>query len=333
MATDEVLFQVEDALGRITLTRPAAINALTTDMVDAIDEKLAAWADDDSIEIVSIEGAGGRGLCAGGDVVAVRQAVIDGGDHTHFFDREYRMNSRIASYGKPIVAWQDGIVMGGGVGVSSHASLRLVDERTKVAMPETIIGFFPDVGALHVLTRSPGEVGKHLSLTGVTIGGAEAIYAGLADAQVTTSCWDPILESLRRGTLPEVALDEIPANTLEPQRSWIDECYVGYDAPTILDRLKTSGEQEARAAGALIEARSPLAVCATLEAYRRASSMQSVDEVLEQDLVLARNIVLTPDFSEGVRAQIVDKDRSPSWSHASVEDVSPEEIEALFRQS
>ena len=330
MATDEVVFQTEDALGRVVLNRPRAINALTYPMVDAIDAQLAAWADDPRIEVVSIEGAGERGLCAGGDVVAVRQAVIDGQDHTAFFVREYEMNARIAHYPKPVVAWQDGIVFGGGVGVSAHASLRLVTERTKVAMPETIIGFFPDVGALAVLTDAPGETGKHLSLTGTTITGADAIYAGLADAAVASGDWEQILGRLRAGEVPTYDDADPGTSPLAAQRSWIDECYAGYDAVAILQRLRAASQEDAPAAAELLEARSPLAVCATLEAYRRAEQLDSVDAVLEQDRVLAANLALTPDFGEGVRAQIVDKDRSPDWSHASVADVTDAEVAALF---
>ncbi|NHN57218.1 enoyl-CoA hydratase/isomerase family protein [Calidifontibacter sp. DB0510] len=327
-ADSEVLFSTDGALGRIVLNRPKAINSLSLAMVREIDRQLIEWADDDRVQIVSVEGAGERGLCAGGDVVAVRQEILDGGDGQDFFRDEYAMNARMAHYPKPIVAFQDGIVLGGGVGVSAHCRVRLVTDRSKLGMPETIIGFFADVGAMHLLTRAPGETGTHLALTGSTIDAADAVYAGLSDG-VATSSWEDLLAGMAAGELPAYGAPDGPGS-LEAQRDWIDECYAGDDPVAILDRLRNHSAEAARSAAALIEQRSPLSVATSLAALRRAAG-KTIDEVLAQDVVLARNLSHQRDFAEGVRAQIVDKDRSPKWSHPSVADVSPGEVSAMFQ--
>lgn len=325
--TDQVQFTVEGKLGRIVLDRPKALNALTLPMVEAIDTQLKAWADDDAVQVVSIEGAGERGLCAGGDVVAVRAEVLDGQDGQTFFDVEYDMNARIAHFPKPIVAFQDGFVLGGGVGVSSHCRVRLATERTKVGMPETIIGFFPDVGAMQLLTRSPGEIGTHLALTGVNISGADAVFAGLSDAVIDSGSWEKVLEGMREG---RIEYDEIDAESeLAQQQGWIDECYAGDNAATILERLET-GPEEAQKTAALIRKRSPYAVAVTLAALRKAASMETIDEVLDQDRVVARAMSHHPDFAEGVRSQLVDKDRDPKWTHPDVASVPAAHVSAAL---
>ncbi len=325
--TDEVLFTVEGALGRIVLNRPKALNALTLDMVRAVDEQLQLWATDDAVSVVAIEGAGERGLCAGGDVVAVRRAVAEGADGQDFFAAEYAMNARLAHFPKPVVAFQDGFVLGGGIGISAHCSLRLATDRTKVAMPETIIGFFPDVGALHLLAAAPGEIGTHLALTGTTIDGADAVYTGLSDTLIDADSWDSVVASLRTG---EVELPpRTTTNSLAEQRNWIDECYAGDDPTVIVERLAHHPSEAARAAADAIGQRSPYAVCVTLLALRRAASLGSVDAVLAQDLALARVVSHHPDFTEGVRAQLVDKDRTPRWTHGSLAEALPEARAAL----
>ncbi|MBD2759608.1 enoyl-CoA hydratase/isomerase family protein [Yimella sp. cx-573] len=325
----EVQLTVEGRLGRIVLVRPKALNALTLEMVTAIDAQLQQWATDPQVQFVSIEGAGERGLCAGGDVVAVRRAVVEGEAGQEFFAAEYAMNARLASYPKPTVVFQDGFVLGGGVGVSAHCAVRLATERTKVAMPETIIGFFPDVGAMHLLARAPGEIGTHLALTGQMISGADAVFAGLSDAVVDSSLWPGLLQDMRDGS--GASYSPLPIDSeLAAQQHWIDECYAGDDAAVIVERLSTSTVPEARAAAELIRQRSPYSVCVTLAALRRARAMETVDEVLAQDLRIAAVVSHHPDFAEGVRAQLVDKDRSPRWTHGSVADVPTSEVEAAF---
>lgn len=329
--TDDVRFADDGALGRIELNRPKAINALTTPMVTDIGTVLRRWADDDAIAAVAITGAGERGLCAGGDVRAVREAIAAGDlDQPYEFWRsEYAVNAQIADYPKPYVAIMDGIVMGGGVGISAHGNRRLVTERTKIAMPETIIGLFPDVGALWLLANAPGEFGTHLALTGSTIDGPSAITAGLADAMIDSASIPQVLDTLARGE----SIDEL-TSVPEPVElpAWL-EAYAGDDAAQIVARLEASDDADARAAAEAIRARSPFSVSVTLAALRRAAAMSSVHEVLAQDLVLGRHFLAEPDFAEGVRAQLVDKDRNPKWRHASLDEVDPAEVEAAFTPS
>lgn len=328
--TDEIQFVREGALARLFLARPKAINALNLPMIKGISALMTEWADDDGVQTVAIEGAGERGLCAGGDVVAVRRAHLEGEDHLLFFREEYDMDALLADYPKPVVAFQDGIVMGGGIGVSAFAQHRLVTERSKIAMPETIIGFFPDVGARWLLSRAPGELGTYLALTGATIGGADAISAGLADTQIDSGDWEALVARLAQGEPVPDDLGSTPPAPLEAERGWIDECFAGDDAGVIVQRLEASPVEAARAAAELIRARSPISVAVTLEGIRRAATTDTVREVLDQDLVLADHLVTTGDFDEGVRAQLVDKDRSPRWKHARVEDVTPAEVQAAF---
>ncbi len=333
---------VDGALGIITLTRPAALNALDAEMVHSMHDTLTAWADDDSVAAVWVQG-GDKGLCAGGDVRAVREVALSGdADRAmSFFTAEYALNQLVGDFPKPYVAWMDGIVMGGGLGISAHGSHRLATERTKIAMPETIIGFFPDVGALWLLARAPGELGVYLALTGVTIGGSDAVSAGLADCVVSWRAKDQVYAELSEAarTLPtEELVDWTPAAErliegesadLIEQRGWIDECYAGVDLAAMVEKLRASPEPAAARAMELMAQRSPFSVAVTVEAIRRAADM-SLTEVLAQDAVLARAFIAHPDFAEGVRAQLVDKDRSPQWATKNLSDIDPIEILAAF---
>lgn len=327
--TDQVLQARRGAVGRIILNRPRAINALTLTMVRAISALLTEWAEDDSVQTVTIEGAGERGLCAGGDVIAARREFVDGSDHLAFFEAEYAMNNQFATYDKPVVAFMDGIVMGGGVGVSTFAGHRLVTERSKVAMPETIIGFFPDVGARYELSRAR-ELGTHMSLTGATVSGADAIAVGLADVQIDSADWPAIVEQLADGSPAPHAGEPVPASDLVAARDWIDPCYAGHDPAEIVHRLEAHEAEGAQRAASLIRQRSPLSVAVTLEGLRRAATMSTVREVLDEDLTMADHLVTRGDFAEGVRAQLVDKDRTPHWTHARLEDVTRAEVLAAF---
>ncbi|WP_298748561.1 enoyl-CoA hydratase/isomerase family protein [uncultured Serinicoccus sp.] len=354
-----VVYAVDGPLGRVRLDRPRAINALDRPSIDSLLHQLRAWADDDTIAAVVLDGAGERGLCAGGDVRALREAILAGREQEalDYWEAEYAVDALVAAYPKPYVAWMDGIVMGGGVGVSAHGSVRLVTERTQLAMPEVVIGFFPDVAGLHPLSRAPGETGTHVALTGAPVGGADAVLLGMADAVVPSSTQEEVLAALREdptrdaATLasfvrtPDAAGDADPAggrastgttdpagtspSWLQQQRPWIDECYAGDDAAEILRRLREHSEPAAREAGELVGSRSPHSVAVTLEALRRAASL-TVEEVLAQDLRLGPVFAAHPDFAEGVRAQLVDKDRLPRWQHASLADVTRAEVLAAF---
>lgn len=309
--TDELIVEVRDGVGHLLLNRPRAINALTPGMLTGIHRALDAWAKDDSVTSVEISGAGERGLCSGADVRALRQVVIEGGEFLHFFTTEYAMNIAIKNFPKPYVAHQRGVVMGGGLGVSAHGSRRIAYPGAVFAMPETIIGFEPDVGILLYLAQAPGELGRHVALTGNPINATDAVLVGLADEV-------------------DASETEAPTSELEGRRSWIDACYASDDPAAIIAALEASEHEAARAAASDLRKRSPLSVAVTLEAIRRARSMTTVEEVLAQDLQLARTLIPAPDFLEGVRAQLVDKDRNPRWQHARIEDVTRDEVLACF---
>ncbi len=346
---DTVLHEVVGPVGRLTLNRPRAINSLNDEMVVEMLRVLDEWADDPAVRAVWVEGAGDKGLCAGGDVVVLRASILAGdeGAVLRFWEREYALNARIASYPKPYVVWMDGVVMGGGVGVSAHGSHRIVTERTKLAMPETIIGFFPDVGGLWFLSRAPGELGTHMALTGLPVNGADAVLLGVADALVPSRAKDAVLTDLASGrsgesldpkpwewSIPSAAalgLDDVdlPEPSLAEHREWIEQCYAGDDPAVIVDRLARHTHPSAREAAATIEQRSPHSVAVTLAALRRATAL-SVDQVLAQDQRLGRAFSGHPDFAEGIRALLVDKDRSPDWADAHVGDIDRQAILAAL---
>ena len=332
--TDEVLFARDGVLGRVLLNRPRAINSLTREMVVAVRAQLSAWADDDGIRAVSIEGAGSKGMCAGCDVRAVREAHLAGGPGgVDFWADEYALDAQIAEYPKPVIALMDGIVMGGGLGLSMFADARWTTERSRIAMPETIIGFFPDVAATYLLSRAPGELGTHMAMTGATVTGADAVHLGLADAVVDHARLPELVRAVAEGgpvrAVPHGA-SEGEDSRLAQARAWVDECYAGDDPATIVRRLAAHDHPDARAAAEEISLRSPLSVAVTLEALRRAADAPSPRAVLETDTVVSAHLLERPDFVEGVRAQLVDKDRQPRWEHADLGEVPRESVLAAF---
>jgi enoyl-CoA hydratase len=321
---------------RITLDRPAALNALTAPMITALHAALDRAGADPAVSVVFLDGAGERAFCAGGDIAALRASVLAGTDDARaFWADEYRVNDRIATFPKPIVAFMDGITMGGGVGLAGHASHRVVTEKLMWAMPEVGIGFFPDVGGTWVLSRTPGELGTHLGLTGGRIGPADAVAAGLADAHVPSAAREPLLADLAAGVEPGAALaaHATPpegASALVAARSWIDAAYVGDDPAAIVAALRARPEEDARKAAEAIESRSPMSVSVTLEALRRAARLPSLAAVLEQDLRVSLAISRHHDFAEGIRAQVVDKDRNPTWNPPSLAGVVRAAVLACF---
>jgi enoyl-CoA hydratase len=332
----EVLFERRGHLGVMTLNRPRAVNALNAGMVAAMLEQLTAWADDDGVATVLVHGAGERGLCAGGDIVAIYRDMPAGGTRTAaFWQDEYRLNSLIAGYPKPYVAFMDGLVLGGGVGISAHGSVRVVTERTRTGMPETTIGFVPDVGGTWLLAKSPGEGGTHAALTGAHLSGADALFLGLADHFVPSGKLPELaaaLESERAEAAVVRFSEQAPPSELEGQRGWIDPCYAGNDAEEILRRLRTVGGDAGRdAAGAAqaIEAKSPTAVKVALESLRRAKGL-TLDEALAQEYRVGLRCLAGPDFREGIRAQVVDKDRNPRWTPATLPEVRTADVERFF---
>jgi enoyl-CoA hydratase len=332
--TDEVLTRVHTRVGVITLNRPKAINSLTHGMVTAMDTALAAWAQDDSVRAVVVEGAGERGLCAGGDVVALYHSAKAGGaDARAFFFDEYRLNSRIGRYPKPYVALMDGIVMGGGVGISGHGNVRVVTETCKIAMPEVGIGFIPDVGGTYLLSRAPGSLGLHAALTGAPFGAGDAIAMGFADHYVPRAAVGAFTaELIADGVENAVAAhaEEPPPSPLAAQREWIDDCYAGPSVADILAALRGHPEGPANDAANLITTRSPIALAVTLAAVRRAAALGSLDEVLVQEYRVSCASLRSHDFVEGIRAQLVDKDRNPQWSPPTLAEVTEADVAEYF---
>ncbi len=334
---NELITWRDGSIGRLRLNRPRAINALTPGMITGTAEALTDFEADPEIVAIAIDGAGERGLCSGADVRAIRGAILEHGvdGAAEFWRSEYAMNAQIAGLNKPYAAFMDGIVMGGGVGISTYGTVRVTTPRTRLAMPETGIGLFPDVGTMYTLSRAPKEIGTHMAMTGAPVTGGDAVIAGFADAVIDPHDWEPLLDALRDGASPDEALDAVKADRTPPAdlaaAEWIAECYTGDDPAEIIARLRAHTDPDANAAGELIASRSPLSVAVTLAALRRARDLPDLAAVLDQDLRLAMNFTRNSDFLEGVRAVLVDKDNDPKWSHDSVADVSEETIEAFFQ--
>ncbi|ORW51826.1 3-hydroxyisobutyryl-CoA hydrolase [Mycobacterium paraense] len=331
---DEVLTRVDGGVGLITLNRPKAINSLNQNMVDALSAVLTRWESDDAVGAVVLAGTGERGLCAGGDVVAVyHSARKDGVEVRKFWRDEYLLNGQIGRFAKPYVSLMDGIVMGGGVGVSAHGSVRVVTETSKVAMPEVGIGFVPDVGGAFLLSRAPGELGLYAALTGAPFSGSDAIAMGFADHYVPHGDLDAFAAAVVADGI-DAALAahaiEPPPSELVAQRHWIDECFTGDTVADIVAALRGHGAGPANEAADLIATRSPIAVSVALEAVRRAAKMDTLEDVLVQDYRVSSASARSHDLVEGIRAQIIDKDRNPKWSPATLADITTADVEAYF---
>jgi enoyl-CoA hydratase len=336
-ASDEPEVIVEDRgrLGLLTLNRPKAINALTHGMVTIIREALESWADDAAIATVAVIGAGERGLCAGGDVVGLYRDVTesDGLGAAAFWRDEYTLNARIANYPKPFVAIQDGIVLGGGIGVSAHGSHRVVTERSKLGFPEATIGYIPDVGATWLLSRAPGELGTRMALSAATIGPADAILVGLADSYMPSDRIPTLLTALETEE-PSVAIAILSADpepgVLAAQREWTDDAFAADTVSGILRRLRQYTNPEAPVLADRVAPKSPIALAVTLETLRRARKLPSLEAALDQEYRVSRHSSTTHDFAEGIRAQIVEKDRNPRWNPSGHEQVTEDDIAAFF---
>ncbi|MFE4970756.1 enoyl-CoA hydratase/isomerase family protein [Kitasatospora sp. NPDC056651] len=344
----EVRAFLDGGVGRIVLNRPRALNSLTRDMVSALRTTLHDWAADDRIRAVALTGAGERGLCAGGDVRMMHDEAKAGGAGARaFFRDEYRLNALIARYPKPYVAVLDGITMGGGVGVSAHGTVRIVTERSRVAMPETRIGLVPDVGGSRLLAHAPGELGTHLGLTSASMGPGDALLCGFADHFVPSVRIPDLLAALSRSTADAAAsgtteadspVDGLVAAHAEPappaaladQRAWIDSCYAADTVEEIVDRLFDSGVPEAKEAAEAVLANSPTAVKATLAALRRARTLASLEAVLDQEYRVSCAALDSHDLVEGIRAQVIDKDLAPRWEPATLAEVTEADVARYF---
>ena len=303
-------------------------------MVGAITEILAGWAVDPLVDTVVLTGEGGRGLCAGGDIVAMTSGENGAlASAARFLTTEYRLNAMIAHFPKPFVAIMDGIVLGGGVGLSAHGSHRIVTERSKVGMPETAIGFVPDVGSTWLLSRVHGHLGTHLALTGSIVPGEDAIAVGLADVMIDSTTIAAFVEALATTDVDSAIARYVvtpPESKLLAAADWIDRAYDAATAAEILERLRATGDPDAVAAADTIESRSPSAVVTTLETLRRARSLSTLEEALNQEFRVALHLALAPDFSEGVRAQLVGKDRQPQWTPGTLSAIDNHSVASAF---
>lgn len=329
-----VAVEVNHGVARLTLNRPAAINSISHPMVMIMADCLERWRHDASVRTVVIDGAGERGLCAGADVRAIYHDGLAGGAGARrFFADEYRLNAAIARFPKPVVAFMDGIVLGGGVGVGGHASHRVVSEATTMGMPEVAIGFTPDVGGTYLLARAPGEIGIHLALTAGRMTAGDAMYCGFADTFIPRDRRGDVMHALESSD-PDGALarfaEPAPAGPLAAQRSWIDRCYAAADVAEILRGLRDDGHPEASAAADLIETMSPTALEVTLRAVRAARQDRLLEQSLVREYAVSAWSLTGHDMLEGIRAQVVDKDRRPRWRPDTLAGVDPADVDRHF---
>ncbi|HKH08375.1 MAG TPA: enoyl-CoA hydratase/isomerase family protein [Agromyces sp.] len=356
--SDHISASVADGVGHVTLDRPQALNALSYEMIRALAAVFDLWRDDSEVGLVVIDGAGERGFSAGGDIRELYGYATDGNAHDarEFFRAEYRLDAAIARYPKPVVAIMDGITMGGGIGLAGHAAIRVVTERSRVAMPETRIGFTPDVGGSWLLAKAPGELGVHLALNSRTMDAADALHAGFADAFVPSESIPHLLQALAEradpGSPAEIVMlfDETPGpSALALARDWVDACYSAPTVHEIISRLRAFSEGRstvptetgssspfplhpldpaafayAAAAADELETLSPTALTVTLESVRRARTLPRLEDALEQEFRLVSWFIEQHDLREGIRAQVIDKDRAPKWNPPTLAGVDPE---------
>jgi enoyl-CoA hydratase len=330
---DAIIARRDGRAGRILMNRPAALNALDLEMIRAFTRALERFRDDPHVHVVVVEGAGDRAFCAGGDIRALRENQLKG-DRVPveaFFSEEYALNRMIAAFPKPYAALIDGICMGGGIGVSVHGAYRVATEHAMFAMPETAIGFFPDIGATYFLPRLPGRIGTWLGLTGARVRGADAVHAGFATQFTPRAQLPELSRALAADGAAALAqfAAPLPAFTHAAQRTAIDRCFGAATVPEIVHRLEAEGSDWARQTLAQLRGVSPTALCFTLAALRRGENL-NLPAALEAEFLLTRTTMAYPDFAEGVRAMVVDKDRQPRWQPGRIEDVDPRTVAAMF---
>ena len=339
----DLIARREGAVGVIRLNRPKAINAVTLEMFRDVDKALDAFEADPAVAVILLEGAGERGLCAGGDIRALWESSKVKGDLGKILWREeYILNARIKKFPKPYVSFMDGIVMGGGVGLSAHSSHRVVTDKTKLAMPEVGLGFFPDVGGTWLLSHSPGEIGTYFGLTGQTMNGPDAIHAGFADAVVPSGKLADLREALTkvRAGITSAEVKALIAGfatgeTAGPVAAMQDkiDVWFAYDRmEDIIAALQRDGSELALSTLKTLSEKSPRGMVVTLKLLRLARTSRSLEECLVREYRAALEVFASDDFREGVRAAVIDKDRSPKWSPPRIEDVTPEMVVPYFAE-
>ena len=338
--TDEIQYRVIGNLGHITLNRPKALNALTYAMCEKITELLLEWQNSSEIGAVLIDGAGDRAFCAGGDVILLHDSGKAGDSRAEEFWRiEYALNELIHCYSKPYISLIDGFVMGGGVGLSVHGRYRVAGDATVFAMPETGIGYFPDVGGTFFLPRLGMSVGQWLGLTGARLNVGQTCDIGIANLYVPTDKHSDLIEALGMADLDGTdsrvnkvleAFSQVP-----PAHDAIPKAIKAFNCgsvPEILLSLDRDNSEWAAKQAKNIRRKSPIAMCVTFEALKRGINM-TFRQVMTQELDISLNFLRTQDFYEGIRSQLIDKDRNPKWSHSSVDEVSSAQVEQLFRKT
>ncbi len=335
----DLIVRALGSLRRLTLNRPQALNAITLDMVATMTARMRDWAEDPAVGAVLIDGAGERAFCAGGDIRALYDAAKSGGSlPAQFWSTEYKLNVLIARYPKPVIAIMDGLVMGGGVGLSAHAAHRVVTERSAIAMPEVGSGFFPDVGVSYVLARAHWDLGTYVALTGNRLNAQDALICGLGNNPIPASRLNEIpsvLADCRDTKEAWVALGALRASPslgkLLKARDWIEDCFRRGTVEEIVESLSACDADGAAEALDAMRKASPTSLKITLRNLREAASFKHVEECFQQDYRIALACIAGHDFIEGIRAAIVDKDRKPAWRPDQLEAVTPDIVERHFR--
>ena len=335
-AESEVLARVQSGVGRITLNRPKALHALNRAMCEAMIEALLAWREDDAVKSVLIDHAGERGFCAGGDIRMIAESGAgDAAEAKAFFKVEYRLNHLMFDYPKPITAIVDGIVMGGGVGISEPALVRIATERTTYAMPETGIGLFPDVGGGWFLPRLPGQTGVWLALTGARLKAADTVFLGIHSHYLPEDALDAFRAILAADPAHPVdvadGLETDPGEApIEAHLANIDRLFAHDTVEAIFSALEADGSDWALAQLATLKTKSPQSLKVTLRQLRLGATLPSFADNMAMEYRLGGRVVRTHDFQEGVRAVVVDKDNRPNWSPADLSGVTDTDLDALF---
>lgn len=343
---NEVLAEVRNHIGHLTLNRPAGLNALTLEMVRNLQRQLDAWSENSQVHAVVLRGAGEKAFCAGGDIRSLYDSYKSGDTlHQDFFVEEYALDLTIHHYCKPVLALMDGFVLGGGMGLVQGADLRVVTEKSRLAMPEVGIGYFPDVGGSYFLPRIPGELGIYLGVSGVQIRAADALYCGLADWYLDSEklvALDEKLDQLEwhdtplktlQSLLTTLAVQQLPDAPLEALRPAIDHFFALPDVPSIVEQLRevtiADSHEWALTTADLLDSRSPLAMGVTLEMLRRGRHL-SLEDCFALELHLDRQWFERGDLIEGVRALLIDKDKSPRWNPPTLQALDAEHVASFF---
>lgn len=333
--TSDISTRIEGRAGRITLTRPKALNALSYDMCKAIAAALDNWENDDTVQIILIDAEGDRAFCAGGDIAAIyhQGKAGDYAEARAFWADEYRMNNRLATYPKPIVSFMQGYVMGGGVGVGCHVQHRIVGDTTRLAMPECGIGLVPDVGGTALLAAAPGHLGEYLGLTGARMKAGDAIRTGFADHYIAESDWDTLKQQLIETgdiTALTASLHPAPDSALAQKQDLIDELFSADTLQDLFQRLEDNSSDLAEETLQSLRHHAPLAMATSLQLIRRQRPTPNLKDALTWEYRCTYRAQEQGDFLEGIRAQVIDKDRTPKWTHASPADLTQAEVDRML---